>query len=168
MAKLTRACGRFLTTAELRIARRTNDTVPSHGLFDRMGSKGARIARLRAGCLMHSKWKDVADLLPDQVDSSEAAPQTAAEGSSGTDGYVYMLRPGTHYKLGRTFAVPRRHRQISLDLPEKPDVVHAIATDDSEGIEACGYRRCAAKQTNGEWFTLDAQDVRAFRRRKFM
>lgn len=56
------------------------------------------------------------------------------------DGHVYMLKIGKHVKIGRTYAVPRRHRQITLELPEKPDAIHSIRTDDPEGIEAFWHR----------------------------
>ena len=79
------------------------------------------------------------------------------------DGHVYMLKLSQHYKIGRTNAVPRRHREINLELPEKTDIVHVIATDDPEGIEAYWHRRFSSKNTNGEWFALTASDIRAFK-----
>ena len=83
-----------------------------------------------------------------------------------SDGYVYMIKLGKHYKIGKTFAVPRRHREIALELPEKPDVVHSIRPDDPTGIEAYWHARFESKRTNGEWFALAPDDVRAFKRRK--
>ncbi len=94
-----------------------------------------------------------------------------ASTSGGTDlgdGSVYMLKLGKHYKIGKSFSVPRRHREITIELPEKPDVVHVITTDDPSGIEAYWHKRFAEKRTNGEWFALKREDINAFRRRKFM
>ena len=75
---------------------------------------------------------------------------------------------GKHYKIGKTFSVPRRHREIALELPEKLEPIHVIRTDDPSGIEAYWQRRFEAKCTNSEWFALSAEDVRIFKKRKFM
>ena len=61
-----------------------------------------------------------------------------------------------------------RFGSLSIQLPERLKMVHVIRTDDSSGIEDYWHRRFEAKHKNGEWFELDAGDIAAFKRRKFM
>jgi hypothetical protein len=70
--------------------------------------------------------------------------------------------------VGRSDTLEKRIRQISIALPESVTLVHAIETDDPPGIEAYWHKRFAERRANGEWFKLDADDLRAFKRRKFM
>lgn len=166
LAALTLQLGRFPTSAEVRIQRMGDLSFPNSKTFDRLGDKAARIARLRAFVSDHPQYSVALPILGTAAPLSEAEP--AGDPESLREGFVYMLKLGKHYKVGMTIDVPRRHRQIALELPEKPDVVHSIRTDDPEGIEAYWHRRFASKQTNGEWFSLDGKDIKAFKRRKFM
>jgi len=65
-------------------------------------------------------------------------------------------------RSGKPNAVGRRERELAIQLPDRANVVHAIKTNDPHGIDAYWYRK------NGEWFSLNAADVQAFKRRKFM
>jgi hypothetical protein len=165
LISLVKRIGRFPTYADLRLAKQADDSFPNHQGFLRLGSVAERIALIREHVAQHEEHRGVLDLLPTQEDAGEP---DVAEGETSVDGSVYMLKLGKHFKIGKTFSVPRRHREIALELPEKPDVVHVITTDDPTGIEAYWHARFAAKRTNGEWFALTRDDVRAFKRRKFM
>lgn len=168
LAELTRKCGHFPTVAEKRMERTVDKTFPNDKAFDRFGNKDARIAALRSFAASRSEFADVVALLPVPAADTAESLATATESEELGDGFVYMMKLGKAYKIGRTFAVPRRHREIALELPQKPDVVHSIRTDDPDGIEAYWHRRFEKKRTNGEWFALDAADVKVFKRRKFM
>lgn len=104
---------------------------------------------------------DIAALLP------ELSEIDHGQGSSVRDGFVYLFKCGPDYKIGRTGDLERRFKTIGVAMPQRLDLVHSIRTDDPPGIEACWHRRFADKRRNGEGFKLRAQDVAAFRRRRY-
>ena len=83
-------------------------------------------------------------------------------------GYVYLLRSGRRYKIGKSTDPSRRFREVRLELPDETNQVHTIPTDDPSGIESYWHQRFAEKRIrNTEFFSLTAEDVRAFKRRKY-
>lgn len=83
-------------------------------------------------------------------------------------GYVYLMKSGKHYKIGRSNAPGRRQYELAIQLPDPVVAVHTIKTDDPAGIEKYWHQRFGDRRKNGEWFELRREDVSAFRRRTFM
>jgi hypothetical protein len=170
LAELTRSNKHFPTDPELRLTKTNDATFPSPEAFYRLeAKKSLRIELLRAFVSRTPEYSDIISFLPPTPAGGSAEDESQSRSDNNdVEGYVYMMRLGKHYKIGRTTAVPRRHREISLELPEQPSVVHCIRTDDPEGIERYWHGRFASLRANGEWFALTHKEVRVFKRRKFM
>lgn len=83
-------------------------------------------------------------------------------------GHVYLLKHGNDYKIGKSYDVTRRYKEIKVQMPQVTEEIHTIATDDPSGIEAYWHNRFRDKKLEGEWFQLSLSDVKAFKKRKFM
>lgn len=162
LAEVVRKWGAVPTRAELAMLRRSDPSVPNQKALSRhFGGQAGLIAALRSFCLERDGFEGVLAVLPE---ASEARKQQA---SKVPEGWVYLLKSGQHYKIGRSDQLEARVKKISIALPEATAMVHAIRTDDPPGIEAYWHRRFADRRANGEWFKLIAADVAAFTRRKF-
>jgi len=169
LAALVRELGHFPVEGEIRLKRRSDRNFPSHSTFGKFGGMRALSAELERFCRDRGE-NDLAELCAataknDHAENSEGAPEESAIGELA---YVYLMKSGRFYKIGRTNALGRRERELVIQLPEAAKVVHSIKTDDSAGIEEYWHRRFHDRRKNGEWFELTAQDLSAFRRRKFM
>lgn len=172
---LMRELNHWPVFAELRMKAHGNTGFPSHTTFARLGSRRQLAAKILEYCNSRSGYEDIIalcePLAAEQIHELTEQPADNANSTTKT-GYVYMvlltIGRERRYKIGKAVIVDRRLSQFSLQLPEKETLVHTISTDDAYGIEAYWHRRFANKNTNGEWFDLSADDVRAFKRRKFM
>jgi hypothetical protein len=169
LAQLIRELRRFPGVGDLRLKRHQDRTFPSHNTFTRFGAKRHLVARALEYCRSRAGFDDVVSLLDALVSSAAETRQLRDESPHEIDiGFVYLLRSGRFFKIGKTNAHGRRERELAIQLPEKARSVHVIRTDDPTGIEAYWHTRFAAKRRHGEWFELDAADISAFKRRKFM
>jgi hypothetical protein len=168
LLELTRELERLPVKGDLLLKRRRDPTFPSHNVFyRRFGSKRQCVAKLTEYCDTHPGFDDVAAILSrtalgPRSESSDGLP------AGGTIGYVYLFRHGSRheYKIGKTNNPIRREGEIAIELPERVQPIHVIATDDPSGIEEYWHRRFTreGKAMNGEWFKLSAEDVRTFKR----
>ncbi len=168
LANLTQRLGRFPVAGEIRLEARNDPDFPSHNVFRRFGGK----ADLAQALLRHSEGRDD---LPGVADAARQVASARRQSMEASDseavdslGFVYLIRSGRFFKIGRTNAVGRREYELAIQLPEKVVLVHQIKTDDPVGIERYWHSRFGTRRRNGEWFELSGADVSAFKRRRFM
>jgi len=166
LISLIRELGQFPVEGDLRMKGRNDPEFPSHTSFRRLGSKNQRVLKGTEYCRRRQGFQDVLNLCPNGVDRK----QQSREKDAGTEeiGFVYLIKSGRYYKIGRSNSSGRREYELAIQLPEKANKVHEIRTDDPVGIEAYWHNRFESKRKNGEWFELAPLDIKAFRRRKFM
>lgn len=171
LALLTRQLGHFPVANEIKLWSKENPGFPSHSTFRRFGKKKDQLERLIAYSKKHG-YSDVLEICSKELSrATEKRPKTDSvdiRRAEQTVGYVYLLKSGRFFKIGRTNDLGRREYELSIQLPEKPIEIHNIRTDDPIGIEKYWHERFKDRRRNGEWFELTKDDIAAFKRRKFM
>lgn len=166
---LVREVGRLPVVSELKLKAKQTTGFPSHNTFRRFGSKAQLIQKLIDYCDGKPSYEDVLAIARASAPSPQGTDTPAAsEVTNDAVGFVYILKANRYFKIGRSNSFERRSRELAIQLPERAETVHVIRTDDPIGIESYWHRRFEPKRKNGEWFELTAQDVKAFKRRKFM
>jgi hypothetical protein len=165
--QLAKEIGHIPTEADIKMRARKEPGFPNGKTLARLGSKPERIAHLLDYCRNRPGFEDVVALSENALASLPKMSEEVPASSDG-DGFVYLIKSGRHYKIGRTNDPDRRERELAYQTVDKNVRVHSIRTDDPSGIEAYWLRRFADKRVraDGEWFALNAKDVSAFRRRK--
>lgn len=169
LADLTRNLGRVPTDGDLRLTTARQSDFPEPSTIRRKtGTKGEMVRSIIEYCQRQKSYEDVVKICEEIEISVEVRQKAVASANGSVDGFVYLLKSGRYYKIGKTNSVGRREREIALQMPESIKLIHEIKTDDPVGIEAYWHNRFDAKRKNGEWFDLAPEDVSAFRRRRFM
>ncbi len=163
--------GHFPIEGDLRIKHSRDKSFPNHGALGGLGNKARRIEKVREYCLEHPGHESVISMCEQASKQAKVSVRRSDDReppAESTSGYVYLFRHGSRpeYKIGRTTNVLRREGEVRVELPEKLEPIHYVRTDDPGGVEAYWHRRFSAKRKEGEWFALDAADVRAFKRWK--
>lgn len=165
-----REIGRFPTDGELRLKTFNDKTFPAHStIHARMGKKKFEKARIIVEyCEKHEEFSDVINICLPLCSIRNRSENGEIEKQVDDFGFVYLMKSGKHYKIGRSSSAERREYELKIIFPEKIELVHKIRTDDPVGIEAYWHKRFEDKRKSGEWFALTWQDIKAFKRRKFM
>lgn len=166
--ELARELGRLPVPSEMRLKIRRDPSFPNDTTFrQRLGSKLDLVGHILEYGRNRTGYADIVRMCEEYMSNKREVSEEARPKEEQI-GFVYLMKSGRFYKIGRTNAAGRRERELAVQLPEKASTVHVIRTDDPVGIEAYWHKRFEAKRKNGEWFELGAADIAVFRRRKFM
>ncbi len=166
-ANLARELGRIPALGDLRLKKRIDPEFPNEGVFNRVGTKLDFVKELANYCKGQNEYENVVRFCEEYLALNCEVTGKAAILEEQI-GFVYLIKSGRFYKIGKANSAGRRQYELALQLPEKASTIHVIRTDDPNGIEAYWHSRFAIKRKNGEWFELSAADIAVFKRRKFM
>jgi len=165
---LTREIEKFPVQANFRMKSHNTKGFPCYKAFRRLGKKPEMAQKIINYCKDKLEYQDIIEICKALLDSSKKKNEFDSKEAQPQFGYVYLMKSGRYYKIGRSDCVEKRKYEIGIKLPEEPKIIHKIKTDDSNGIETYWHKRFEDKRKGGEWFDLSSSDIKAFRRRKFM
>jgi Meiotically Up-regulated Gene 113 (MUG113) protein len=163
-AGLARELGRVPVVAEMRLKSRADTSFPSSKVFERFGSKEKLVARVLEYVRQNDSYSDVVPIVSAAVRSNTTQDESSTQ--KIVTGFVYLMKSGRHYKIGRTKSIGRREWELGIKIPVPPKTIHSIETDDPVGVEAYWHKRFSDKRGEGEWFELLPEDIQAFKRWK--
>ena len=144
-AQLALELGRLPVRGELRVKAHNEVGFPSYQAFDRWGGKPDLVKRLIKYCQDKSQYQDVLRLCAEFAAHGRANVSNADVSAGGT-GFVYLIKSGRFYKIGKTNSTGRRGYELAIQLPEKAVQIHIIETDDPAGVEAYWHTRFRDKR----------------------
>jgi hypothetical protein len=171
IAAYVRELGHFPTEPEFKIKKYNDKDFPNNDtLKNRFGRKQDLIKKVFEYCSTNNDLDDVKEICSSLLKYSTSTENEGEEQSNGDEaiGHVYLLKHDKVYKIGQSIDVTRRYKEIRTQMPYTLEEVHVIETDDPSGIEAYWHNRFKDKRLEGEWFKLTAQDIKIFKKRRFM
>jgi len=168
LVSFIREINRFPSAGDLMLKTRTDESFPSHNVFERLGKQKDKIVKVVEYCNKREEMTDVLEICLPLLNPEKEKFDDKITSEITDFGFVYLMKSGKYYKIGRSNDANRRAYELRIILPEKLEIMHKIKTDDPIGIEEYWHKRFKDKRKNGEWFELTRQDIEIFRRRKFM
>jgi len=74
-------------------------------------------------------------------------------------GYIYVVRSGEYYKVGRTSNLEQRMKTFRTTLPAGTELVFTIKVSDTRSAETEIHTSLNESRINGEWFNLSESDI---------
>lgn len=114
--------GHVPVRGEFLVKSKKDKTFPNQKVFYRESKEGL-LRRVVQYCQDHPGHEDVLALCLDELSETDAA---ATEKKIKLEiGFVYLMRSGRHYKIGRSISVGSRERQLAIKIPVPPTTIQA-------------------------------------------
>lgn len=168
LVELIQELGHFPTSTERRLKGHQDKMFPTHNTFSRFGNKAELIQAVLKYSENHDVNPQIVDICKTAATQTKPRQLPSTESEEIEFGFVYLMKSGKYFKIGRSNCAERREFELRILLPEKLELIHKIKTDDPCGIEKYWHERFSDKRKGGEWFALSANDIKVFKRRKTM
>jgi hypothetical protein len=162
--ELIRKLRKFPTIGEIRVERSSDPEIPKFP-SKKIATTLALAKKLFDYSTGRDGYDDILEICKLKMDNIVESDELEQKGSNHILGEVYLYKSGHNYKIGKTGNLIRRGKELRLLLADEPIHIHSIKTDDPAGVEVYWQKRFESKRKgNSEFFTLNADDVRAFKR----
>jgi hypothetical protein len=171
-------------TLDMRREKRQNPQFPNDKVLSgAFGSRKGALGALLSFCETRAEYSDVVSILRNAKlvvgfksvswnDREWDRIESQDKEDTASQGFVYLIRTGRHYKLGFTTAPFHRFSTLIKQSPQGGEPIHHFATDDPRGIERYWQLRFESRKIkpenklSGEFYDLSSEDIAAFKRRK--
>lgn len=158
--------GKYPTINELRVEVNNGDDFPLH-IFKKR-SQPYIIEKIIEYCQNKKNYKDIIDICTPIIEKFNIEEKSVNNFKTNKElGEVYLYKLGKNYKIGKSNDSVRRGKELKTLTPDIPNLIHTIITDDPYGVEAYWDKRFESKRkNNSEFFDLNPDDIKAFKRWK--
>ncbi|KKR85824.1 MAG: hypothetical protein UU32_C0032G0003 [Candidatus Woesebacteria bacterium GW2011_GWB1_41_10] len=155
--------GKWPTRGYLDVKHTNDSAFPSSATFYRKLGLTNTLAQTILDYINNRKGFEDVIKICNSVPEKNKKPDESTEEEGIISGFVYLGKQHGDYKIGKAKDINRRRDDITLLGSEPFELIHAIETDDMNGIEKYWHNRFKTKNLRGEWFKLNPTDTKAFK-----
>lgn len=85
--------------------------------------------------------------------------KVAVRKKKNTIGFIYILKSGCYYKIGKTKNLKTRITKYITENPAEIEIIHTYKVDDYTNEETRIHNKFQHKRHRGEWYSLSEDDI---------
>ena len=114
----------FPTYSDIRFKSYNTKGYPSHNTFNSLGKKREMIQKVLAYCQNKPEYQDVVKICNAVPIPIKKQDENDSKEDESKFGYVYLMKSGRFYKIGKSYHVGRREYEVGIQLPEPTETIH--------------------------------------------